>query len=95
MPRIGASTTSITLGGMRIPKVPPAVMTPADMEAEYPLLLMVGPAIIPITVTEAPIIPVAAAKRVAVSRTPMYSDPATPPKISWKERKRRSISPAP
>lgn len=41
-PTTGARTTSITLGGIRIPRVPPAVMTPEESAGSYLLLRMTG-----------------------------------------------------
>ena len=57
------------LGGISIPKVPPAQIKPADNLVSYPDLIIVLPAIIPSIVTEAPTIPVAAAKIVDTNIT--------------------------
>ena len=54
-------TTSIILGGINIPNVPPAVMVPAANLTSYLDLFIDFAAIIPRIVTEAPPIPVAAA----------------------------------
>jgi len=48
----------------------------------------------PNSVTEAPTIPVAAAKMVDTIRTAMNKDPRTRAMIIWIEAKRRSIRPA-
>ncbi len=58
---IGPITTNIMLGGIKIPKVPPAVIVPAARRTSYPDLFIDLAAIIPNIVTEAPTIPVAAA----------------------------------
>ena len=50
------------LGGIRIPKVPPAVIVPAASFTSYFDRFIVFAAIIPSIVTEAPTIPGAAAK---------------------------------
>ena len=54
-------TTSIILGGIKIPKVPPAVIVPAASLTSYPDQFIDLAAIIPRIVTDAPTIPVAAA----------------------------------
>lgn len=69
-PTTGPRTTSMTLGGIRMPSVPPAVMTPQESAGSYRLLRMTGPAMIPRSVTEALTSPVAVAKSVAVRSTP-------------------------
>ncbi len=63
-------TTSMTLGGIRIPSVPPAQIVPALKPVSYPAFRMTGADIKPIMVTEAPTIPVAAANRVAEKIVP-------------------------
>ena len=55
---------------------------------------MIGAAMMPSTVTAAPTMPVAIAKIVAVRITPRYSEPRTGARMTWKARKRRSMSPA-
>ena len=67
MPITGPMTTSITLGGIRIPSVPPAVMMPADICTSYFDLSMPFAAMMPSSVTEAPTMPLAAPKRVATN----------------------------
>jgi hypothetical protein len=66
---IGPITTNIILGGIKIPKVPPAVIVPAASLTSYPDLFMDLAAIIPRIVTEAPTIPVAAAKTTDTNKT--------------------------
>ena len=61
---------SMTLGGTRMPSVPPAAIAPAASRGLYPHRIMTGAAMIPKTVTAAPTIPVAMAKTVAVRTTP-------------------------
>jgi hypothetical protein len=53
-----------------MPSVPPAQIVPAQREVSYPDLRIWGPAISPMMGTEAPTIPVAAAKRVAATMVP-------------------------
>ena len=66
---MGPITTSIILGGIKIPKVPPAVIVPAANRTSYHYLFMDFAAIIPNIVTDAPTIPVAAAKMIDTKRT--------------------------
>src|SRR5210317_1497768 len=66
---IGPITTSIILGGINIPNVPPAVIVPAANLTSYPDLFMDFAAMIPKIVTEAPTIPVAAAKTTETKKT--------------------------
>ena len=66
---IGPITTSIILGGINIPKVPPAVIVPAASLTSYFDLFMDLAAIIPSIVTEAPTIPVAAANITETNKT--------------------------
>ena len=54
-----------------MPSVPPAVIAPAESLTLYPERLIVAPAIIPRMVTDAPTIPVAAAKIVETIKTAM------------------------
>ncbi len=63
-------TMSMTLGGIRIPRVPPAAIAPEASRGLYPHLIIMGAAMIPRTVTAAPTMPVAMAKTVAVRITP-------------------------
>ena len=90
----GPMTTSMMLGGMRIPSVPPAVMAPALSPDEYPVFFMTGAAIRPMIMTEAPTIPVAAANSVAVKMVPRYNEPFSRPERRRSAWKRRSINPA-
>ena len=87
-------TTSMTLGGIRMPSVPPAQIVPAESPVSYPDFFMTGAAINPMIVTEAPTIPVAAANSVAVKMVAMYREPRRRPEMSCTALKRRSISPA-
>ena len=57
------------LGGIKIPKVPPAVMVPAASLTLYPDLFIDFAAIIPSIVTDAPTIPVAAANTTETKST--------------------------
>ncbi len=70
------------LGGIRIPKVPPAVIVPAASFTSYFDRFIVFAAIIPSIVTEAPTIPVAAAKIVETNNTAINKDPRTRDSIS-------------
>ncbi len=65
----GPITTSMMLGGIRMPSVPPAAIAPADRRASYRDLSIIGAAMMPSTVTAAPTMPVAIAKMVAVRMT--------------------------
>ncbi len=56
------------LGGIRIPKHPPAQIIPEANFLSYPALTIAGQAKSPIKVTTAPIIPVAVEKSVHVTR---------------------------
>ena len=67
--RTGPITTSMIDGGIKIPSVPPAVIVPAARRTSYPDRFMVFAAIIPRIVTDAPTIPVAAAKIVDTNKT--------------------------
>ena len=67
--KTGPITTNIMLGGIKIPRVPPAQIKPAESLVSYPVLIMVLPAMIPKIVTDAPTIPVAAAKIVETNIT--------------------------
>ena len=73
--RIGPITTSIMLGGIKIPSVPPAVIEPAARRTSYPDRFIVLADMIPKIVTDAPTIPVAAPKIVATKRTATNKDP--------------------
>ena len=57
------------LGGINIPKVPPAVIVPAASLTLYPDLFIDFAAIIPNIVTDAPTIPVAAANTTETNKT--------------------------
>ncbi len=77
-----------------MPSVPPAQIVPAESPVSYPLFFMTGAAINPMIVTEAPTIPVAAAKSVAVKMVAMYMEPLRRPEMSCTAWNRRSMSPA-
>ena len=68
-PSTGPMTISITEGGIRMPSVPPAVIAPAESLASYPVLIMIGAAMMPSTVTAAPTMPVAIANTAEVTIT--------------------------
>jgi hypothetical protein len=70
------------LGGINIPKVPPAVIVPAANRTLYPDLFMDFAAIIPKIVTDAPTIPVAAAKTTETNNTAYYKEPLTLARIN-------------
>ena len=55
---------SIMLGGMRIPSDPPAQIVPQARRLLYPYFIINGKLKSPMVTTDAPIIPVQAAKRV-------------------------------
>ena len=54
------------LGGINIPRHPPAHITPEENFLSYPALIIAGQAKRPISVTTAPIIPVAVENRAQV-----------------------------
>ena len=70
-------TINSTEGGIRMPKQPPAVMTPADSRTSYPARSICGKASNPINVTTAPTMPVAVAKTAQVTSVATPSDPGT------------------
>ena len=67
----GPRTTSMMDGGIRMPSVPPAVIVPAARRTSYPERFMVRAAMMPRMVTDAPTMPVAAAKMVDTKSTAM------------------------
>ena len=67
--RTGPITTNMIEGGIRIPSVPPAVIVPAASRTSYPDRFIVLAAMMPRMVTEAPTMPVAAAKIVETNST--------------------------
>ena len=81
-------------GGIKIPNVPPAVIVPAASFTLYPDRVIVAPAIMPSSVTEAPTIPVAAAKMVETISTAINREPRTRAMIIWIDANKRSINPA-
>ena len=68
---------SIILGGISIPSVPEAAITPVASAWLYPCRIIVGNARAVIIVTEAPIIPVIAANIVPITVTANASAPGT------------------
>jgi hypothetical protein len=90
---VGPMTTSIMLGGMRMPRVPPAVIAPAESATLYPDFFMRSPAINPIITTPGVTIPVAAANKVADRRAARYKEPFIGPVSNWMAWNRRVISP--
>ncbi len=52
-----------------MPRLPPAVIAPADSRGLYPALTMAGAAMMPTTATVAPTVPAAMPKIVAVAST--------------------------
>ena len=78
-----AMMMSMMLGGIRMPSVPEAAMTPQDIAGLYFCLSMVGSASAVIIVTDAPMIPVMAARMVPMMVTPRASAPGTRFSRSW------------
>ena len=68
---------NMMLGGIRKPSVPDAAIVPHDYEWRYRRRIMVGSANAVITVTDAPIMPVIAAKTVPMIVTAKANDPGT------------------
>ncbi len=70
---------SITDGGMRMPRHPPAVMTPADSLMSYLERSIAGNASRPMSVTTAPTMPVAVAKTAQVTSVATAREPGSRP----------------
>ena len=77
-----------------MPKVPPAVIAPADKRTSYLERFMVLAAIMPKIVTEAPTIPVAAANIIETNNTATNNAPRVRDIIIWTALNKRSMSPA-
>ena len=73
-------TMSMMLGGIRMPRVPPAQMQPLAKRLSYPYLSMTGMARSPMVTTEAPMMPVQAPKRVETTTTATAMPPLIGPK---------------
>ena len=89
--KIGPITTSIILGGINIPKVPPAVIEPAAKRTSYFALFIVLADIIPRIVTDAPTIPVAAPNIVDTKSTATNSEPLVLDNAIWTDVNSLSI----
>ena len=63
------------LGGIKIPRHPPAQMTPDANFLSYPALIIAGQANKPIKVTTAPIIPVAVENKAHVTKAATAIEP--------------------
>ncbi len=74
---------SMMLGGMRMPSVPDAAMVPQASAWLYPCFIIVGSASAVIMVTDAPMIPVIAARIVPMMVTPSASAPGTRLRSTW------------
>ena len=74
---------SMMLGGIRIPRVPAAAMEPQASALLYPCLSMVGNAMAVIMVTDAPMIPVMAARMVPMTVTARARAPGTFRSMTW------------
>ena len=72
-----AMMMSMMLGGIRIPRVPEAAITPHESAGLYFCFSMVGSARAVIMVTDAPMIPVIAARMVPMMVTPSARAPGT------------------
>ena len=79
---MGPYMTSMTLGGMRIPRLPPAQTTPVARPLLYCRFSMAGTANNVMVVTVAAITPVQAAKTVHVMIVAKASPPRTGPNTS-------------
>jgi hypothetical protein len=73
----------MTLGGMRMPRVPPAQMTPHASDTLYFRFSMAGRAISPTVVSVAPTTPAVAAKRVHNKMVQMARPPLIPPSTRY------------
>ncbi|MNL56355.1 hypothetical protein D3C87_1798440 [compost metagenome] len=89
-PAVAPYTMSSTEGGIRMPRQPPAVMTPADSRTSYPARSICGKASSPINVTTAPTMPVAVANTAQVTSVATPSEPGT--RASARCRLRNSLS---
>ncbi len=76
--------TSMTLGGIRMPRLPPAQTTPEANPLSYFRLSMEGIAIRVMAVTVAAMTPVQAAKIVQVTIVAMARPPRTGPNHSYR-----------
>ena len=68
-----------TVGGISIPKVPPAAIAPNDISLSYPRLSMSGRAIKVIVIVPTALSPLIAANRVQIKTVPTARPPLTGP----------------
>ena len=76
-----AMMTSIMLGGMRIPRVPEAATVPRASDLSYPCRSMMGRERTPRSTTDAPMMPVEAARMMPITATEIARPPRTLPNI--------------
>ena len=85
--------TSMMLGGMRMPSVPPETITPAVRDLLY-FASSIGPTNSrPIETTDAPTMPVVAAKRMAMSVAAIAMPPRWRPRATERLSNRRPATP--
>ena len=85
--------TSMMLGGIRMPSVPDAAMVPVASSRLYSRSTMTGSAIRLIITTEAPMMPVVAARMVPMTVTASASPPGVRLSTTWRQYKRLAATP--
>ena len=77
--------TSMMLGGIRMPSVPDAAIVPVASSMLYLRCSMTGSAIRLIITTEAPMMPVVAARMVPITVTASASPPGVRRSRTWRQ----------
>ena len=85
--------TSMMLGGISIPSVPEAAMVPVESSMLYLRSTMTGSAIRLIITTEAPMMPVVAARIVPMTVTASASPPGVRRSTTWRQYRRLAATP--
>jgi hypothetical protein len=93
-PARGPYKISIILGGIRMPRVPPAKIPPVASGMSYLYFNIVGRLSNPAMVTEAPTIPVPAASKVHINMVPRRTEPRSGPNAARMLPKALSATPA-
>ena len=86
--------TSMMLGGIRMPSVPEAAIVPVASSVLYLRSIITGSAIRLIITTEAPMIPVVAARMVPMTVTASASPPGVRRNSTWRQCRRSAATPA-
>ena len=92
-PSRSAMMTSMMLGGISIPSVPEAAMVPVASSRLYSRSTMTGSAIRLIITTEAPMMPVVAARIVPMTVTASASPPGVRRSTTWRQYSRLEATP--